>query len=254
MRVFSRRSFQIPASVKEQREARLGVRTPGFPNTAPEQMCTPGQVTQVPSSIICNMKEFDSSSTKCFSDSFFLPRKKSSTVYYLEKSYGRCVKEVLIPLTFTLSEKGGPSTNHSVLLSTNSCNHHLPVSRVPRKAISWVQCMEILCYKGGMQAPPTLTAAHLPARRQSCTLCFCSQAESISGQAAALPPRENLETQMFRLPVSIYSPPGNRLAKQTPEFKPGVWGRGRNIMSHYTIKISLYIPAVSVGPNWGFIS
>ena len=126
MWVFSRRSFQIPASVKEQREARLGVRTPGFPNIAPEQMCTPGQVAQVPSSIICNMKEFDSSSTKCFSDSFFLPRKKSSTVYYLEKSYVRCLKEVLIPPTFTLSEKGGPSTNHSVL-SNNSCNHHIPV-------------------------------------------------------------------------------------------------------------------------------
>ena len=113
--------------------------------------------------------------------------------------------------------------------------------------------MEILCYKGGMQAPPTLTAAHLPANRQSCTLCCCSQAESVSGQAAALPPRENLETQTFHLPVNIYSPPGNRLAKQTPEFKLGVRGRGRGMMSHYNIKISLYIPAVSVGPNWGFI-
>ena len=105
-----------------------------------------------------------------------------------------------------------------------------------------------------MQAPPTLSAAHLPASRQGCTLCSCSQAESISGQAAALPPKENLETQTFCLAVTIYSPPGNRLAKQTPEFKLGVWGRGRSMMPHYNIKISLYIPAVSVGPNWGFIS
>lgn len=114
--------------------------------------------------------------------------------------------------------------------------------------------MEILCYKGGRQAPPTLTVAHLPASRQGCTLCSCSQAESISGQAAALPPRESLETQTFCLPVIIYSPPGNQLAKQTPEFKPWVWGRARSMMPHYNIKISLYILAVSVGPNWGFTS
>lgn len=48
----------------------------GSLNRGPEQMCTLGQVTEVLSFLICNMKEFASSSTKCFSGSFFYPERR----------------------------------------------------------------------------------------------------------------------------------------------------------------------------------
>ena len=74
--------------------------------------------------------------------------------------------------------------------------------------MSWIQGMELLCHKGGLQLNPL--SLHPTCQQVGCTLCSCSRAYSMSGQAmavskgkprdagqaVAMSPEENLEMQL----------------------------------------------------------
>lgn len=126
--MFSGRSLQVPVWVNEQRNTGRGVRTSGFLGPVAKHICNLGWLTEVLSFLICSVNEFASSSTNCFPGSFSTMKEFYSLLNGRNHVSDVWVfKEVLILLTFTLSEKGVlPSILLLFSLPTNTITPFLP--------------------------------------------------------------------------------------------------------------------------------
>lgn len=131
------------------------------------------QVTEVLSFLICNLKEFAFSSTKCFFGFFsYWERRVLQSMTWRNHVSGVWVLRKCLFLLPSLSQKRGNfhqhfcSSPHALMWSLFPC----PVNSQKGRILDLVHG-DTFCHKGRNQALSTVTSSHLPASGPSCTLC-----------------------------------------------------------------------------------